>query len=235
MQNVVTILNQFELFGKSHLLILFSIPLSAFFLGWVVRRNPNLARLVCFSLAYMIMINELAGYGYKLFQGWLLFPEGLPLHLCDITLWLTVLAAFTLKSWSYEPAYYFGIGGTTMAILTPDLWVSFPSYPAIQFFLAHGMVVVTILTITLGKIMKPSPGSVWRVIIFLNVYAIVVGLFNFFFDTNYLYICQKPASVSILDYFGPWPLYLFVTEVFAVLLFGLLWLPFRRSHQMRSA
>lgn len=228
--------NNFELFGLSHLVILFAIPLIAVSLALLVRRRGNIVRPVCYILGTIIMVNELLWYVYRIYHGWVIFPEGLPLHLCDLTLWLTVFAAFTLKSWSYEPAYYFGIGGTTMAILTPDLWVSFPSYPAIQFFLAHGMVVVTILTMTLGKIMKPRPRSVWRVMILLNGYAILIGIFNLIFDTNYLYICQKPGSYSILDYFGSWPLYIFVTEVFAVLLFIMLWLPFRKSyHDIKSA
>ncbi len=219
----------FQLFGTSHLLILAAIPLVAGFLAWWTRHHPKHSRFMRYGLGVIILINEVVWYGYNIHNGWFRFPEVLPLHLCDLTLWLTIIGAFTLNSRCFELAYYFGLAGTSMAILTPDVWAPFPSYPTIQFFLAHGLIVITLLFLTWGKMCRPQPGGVVRAFIFLNLYTIFIALFNVVFHTNYMYLCQKPLGFSILNYLGPWPLYIIASELVALTLFAMLWLPHRKA------
>ena len=219
----------FTLFSVPHLLILAAIPTIALVCSVWSRGKPTRTRWICFSLGTVIATNELTSYAYRIHNGLVRFPDGLPFHLCDITLWITVIAIFTLKPWSFELAYFWGLAGTTMALLTPDLWVSFPSYPAIQFFLAHGSVVIAVLYMTWTKLTWLRRGCVGRALIILNAYAVVVGIFNAILKTNYLYLCEKPGRISLLEYLGPWPVYIIGGEVLAVLFFILLWLPFRRG------
>jgi hypothetical integral membrane protein (TIGR02206 family) len=221
--------SDFELFGPAHLLILGSIPLLASLLAFWSRRSREPARWIPLSLGLFLLVNELIWYGYKLRYEGIRFPEGLPLQLCDLALWLTVFAALSLKPWAFEVAYFAGLGGSSMAVLTPDLWAPLLSYPSVYFFLAHGGVIVTILFLVWGRITTLRRGCLWRVFGILNLFAAAVGVFNVFFHTNYMYLCRKPAGASLLDYFGPWPLYIVVGEIVALGVFLLLYLPFRSA------
>ena len=128
-----------------------------------------------------------------------------------------------------ELAYYWGLAGSGMAILTPDLGVSLPSYPAIQFFTAHGGVIIAVLYVIWRKLSKPRADSWLRAFILLNCYAGLIAVFNFVFKTNYFFLCEKPASASLLDYMGPWPIYIIVGEILALGIFALLHVPFRKT------
>ncbi|MGP0072493.1 MAG: TIGR02206 family membrane protein [Bryobacteraceae bacterium] len=216
-----------RLFSPTHFLILVSFPLLAWGLAQWCRRSLRASRSVRFSLATFLTVNELIWYVYRIHAEGFRFPNALPLNLCDVMLWVTVAAAYTLRSLAFETAYYAGLAGMSMALLTPDLWAPPWSYPTIYFFLAHGVALATILTLLWGRLATPRPGSWWKALLILNAYAALVGSFDAIFKTNYMYLRQKPASASLLDYFGPWPMYLIGGELVALALFWLLWLPFR--------
>jgi hypothetical integral membrane protein (TIGR02206 family) len=163
------------------------------------------------------------------------FPEGLPLELCDLTLWLTVVSALTLRPAPFEFAWLAGLGGSLMAVLTPDLWAPPLSYPTIYFFLAHGGVIASLLFLVWSGLARPRPGCVWRALCLLNVYAALIGIFNAMFHTNYMYLCRKPSSASLLDLFGPWPFYIAAGEATAGIMFWLLWVPFRNKGSRAAA
>lgn len=224
--------SNFHLFGPAHASILLAIAALAIGVVRWCRKSPAAAHWIRLGLGTFLAANELVWWSYRIHREGLGL-HALPLQLSDFTLWLTIAALFTLARWTYEVAYYAGLAGAVVAVLTPDLWTPFPSYPSIYFFLEHGGVIVAIVMLTWGKLARPQPGSVWRVYLIVNVYAAAVGTFNAVFGANYMYLCRKPANPSLLDYFGPWPIYLLPAEAFALLLFWLLWLPFRPRRASR--
>jgi hypothetical integral membrane protein (TIGR02206 family) len=224
--------SNFNLFGPMHLAILAAVPLISAILAWLDRSAPVNRERLRPLLAAALVVNSGIWYGYLAYRGWLQFPESLPLELCDATLFVTVVALITRNALSFDLAYYAALAGTTMALLTPDLWEPFPSFSTVQFFVAHGLVVVAVLYLVWSRRARPRPGSVWRAMLGVNIFAAVAGSFNLIFGTNYMYLGGKPQNPSLLDFLGPWPWYLATCEVLALVLFSLLYLPFRKERPL---
>ncbi len=218
----------FHLFGPGHLALLAAVPLIAGLLALWARRRSGAARAIRLALGALLAGNLAVWYAYEIWHGYFRFPAELPLQLCDVAAWMTLAAAFTLRPVLYELAYYAGIAGSGMALITPDLWAPLLSYASIRFFLEHGLVVITLVYLAWAGLARPRPGSVWRAFIALNLFAAVIGAFNAFFGANYMYLRAKPVNPSLLDYLGPWPVYIAGGEALALALLTLLWLPFRK-------
>lgn len=223
----------FTLFGPVHMAILSAIPAFAASLAWLARQFPQAERWIRLALAVFLLCNACLWYGYLAWRHWLSFPGTLPLDLCDATLCLTMVALFTLSPAVFDLAYYGALAGTSMALLTPDLWEPFPSFSTVDFFVTHGMVQVAVLYLLWARQARPRPGSVGRAMLALNVFAVAVGAFDVIFQTNYMYLRGKPGNPSLLDFLGPWPWYILSSEGIALALFVLLYLPFRAKRPRR--
>jgi hypothetical integral membrane protein (TIGR02206 family) len=197
-------------------------------LAAIARRRPGAARPIALALAAVIAVDELLWYGHVVRAGGLRPPHGLPLDLCDVVVWLTVYALARPSPAARDAVWYLGLAGSGMAVLTPDVGAAFPSYPAVKFFLSHGGVVAATLFLVWSGVHRPRPGSWWRVFLWANAYAALVAAFNAAFGTNYMYLCEKPESATLLDWLGPWPWYVLAAEPVALALLWLLHLPFRR-------
>jgi hypothetical integral membrane protein (TIGR02206 family) len=220
--------SQFHLFGIQHLTIIALIPLLAALLVRWSRTRDVTARGIRIALAAVILLDEIAWYAYYVQQDWFTFPYSLPLQLCDVTLWLTVYTLFTNSSKVYQVIYYWGLAGTTMAVLTPDVSTPPLSWLTLQFFIAHGGLLVGILFLTWSRLLTPVRGSFWKAWIWLHVYAALIACFNYAFSANYFYLCEKPTEMTLLAFMGPWPVYILTGDLIAIAAFWLLWLPFRK-------
>jgi hypothetical integral membrane protein (TIGR02206 family) len=191
----------------------------------LLRRQLISSRFVRLALGLSLAVNEVIWWIYRYSHEGFRFPLNLPLQLCDMSMWATVVACVTLLPAVVEFAYFAGIAGAGMALLTPDLWSPWPTYPAVYFFLAHGGIVIGAAILVYGGIAPLRAGAVWRAFAMLLGYAAVVGTFNAIFKTNYMYLRQKPGNASLLDALGPWPMYLVAGAAVGLALFWLLWIP----------
>jgi hypothetical integral membrane protein (TIGR02206 family) len=221
----------FRLFGPAHLSIIAAVPACAAALAWLRRRRPDRARWIRLSLGALLALNALCWYAYRFAVLGMHLPQGLPFELCDISLWLTVYSLLRLDQISFELAYYWGLAGAAMAVLTPDLIAPLPSLSSIIFFADHGGLIVSILYLLWSNRLRPRPKSWESAFLTLNIYAVVVAIFDFVFGANYLYLRNKPASSSLLNVMGPWPLYIFTADLLALMMFLAMAVPFHKPRK----
>jgi len=214
------------LFGALHLSLIAAIAAACLVCSLLCRRTGVPARALCLVIGWALVINELIWWGFRYsHEG--LHLWNLPLQLCDVTLWMSALACLTLSPRVVEFAYFGGLAGAGMAVLTPDLWSPWPTYPSIYFFIAHGGIVLAVSVLVFGRVAPLATGAVWRAFAMLLGFAAAVGAVNAIAGTNFMYLCRKPKGASLLDSLGPWPMYLIAGAAVALALFWLLWLPVR--------
>jgi len=219
----------FRLFGPAHLVILAAVPSFAALLAFVQRRLGAGAKGLRIGLGVTLALDAALYYGYMAWIGQLTFPDHLPLEMCDASLFLVIFALFTLNRAVFDVAYYGALAGASMALLTPNIWEPFPSFSTVQFFVDHGLIVAGALFLLWSGQARPRPGSVVRAMGWLNIFAVFVGIFDYLFKTDYMYLCAKPQAASLLDVLGPWPWYIAAAEVVALGAFLLLYLPYRKA------
>ena len=219
----------FVLFGAAHLGALASAALLALALVALVRARPASALRVRLSLAAGIVVLVAFELSVGAREGWLGWTALLPFELCDAALVLAVATLVVPRRAMAEVVYFWAGSVTLLAMLTPELPWNFPRWEFVVFFGLHGLVLVAALVLVFGLGLRPRPGAPLRAFGVTAAWAALVGLLNLALGTNYMYLRHKPIVPTLLDWMGPWPVYIGVGAAVALVLFLALALPFRRE------
>jgi hypothetical integral membrane protein (TIGR02206 family) len=221
-----------HLFGLVHLSILAAVLLLAFLFTAIQRRLPPGSKMVRLALALLLFASWAAYYVSSALQGAAMFPNHLPLELCDASSLLIVAALLTLNPLAFDLGYYYALAGATMSLLTPNLPETASLFMSVQFFADHGLIVIAVIYLVWSRQARPRPWSVARAALALNVMTALVLPFDLIFKTDYMFLRSKPPTVSALDLLGPWPWYILSCEGVGICLFLLLYLPFRKAPRL---
>jgi hypothetical integral membrane protein (TIGR02206 family) len=226
----------FTAFDSSHRIVLALTLLAPVTLAFLSRRHPNkkLARLISVTFAVVLITTWTVWYWLITRRGWISAQTFLPMNLCD---WATIATVATLlrpNQRTYELAYFWALSGTFQALATPELFYDFPDIRFIIFFLFHGGTIAAVLFLTFACGMRPYAFSLPRVTAWSLLYLACALTTNRLFGTNFGYLSAKPATPSLLDIMGPWPIYVFELMGLGILYVLLLYAPFFVADRMRA-
>lgn len=217
----------FELFSISHLVMIGILVMGGVLLSifrqYIQMRSGNF-RAAIFSLLLGLEVM----YHYWMYKDRLWDASNmLPFHLCSISLILCLLLLITKWELVFQVVYFIGIIGAIMAVITPELFLGYPHFRYFHFFVTHILIIWTCLYFVLVHQYKPTKIGLLLSFVFLNSSAVLAWIVNHYTGGNYMFLAYKPANGSLLDYLGPYPYYLLVLELVALLLFYILLIPFQ--------
>jgi hypothetical integral membrane protein (TIGR02206 family) len=220
---------EFHEFGFAHLVVIvltIGVPL---LLALIVHRtkSPRLERSIRFTISALLLINYVAyvfvarnfgvDHWYKL----------LPLQLCDWAMIVIIGALWSGNRRWLEVAYFWGIGGTLQALITPNLRFGFPDLRFISFFVAHSGIIIGIVFLMLIYGFRPRAIGIVRTFLWTEVYFVVAFTVDLLTGENYGFLLHKPEAASLLNFLSDWrPLYLLEFHLLAFVFFCLLYAPF---------
>ena len=213
-------------YGESHIFVLV-IFIVCLFLTVVTGRRLNYERnllltRICSLFLSVTLISWTAAH-IKL--GSFDPSANLPLSICNLFALIAPLLFWKPNERRFEIVYYFILSGTLQAIITPDPDGGFPSYGFFKYWIIHCGLVLVVVHQHFAFRLYPRLRGILPTFVWLNIYILCLIPFNIWLDGNYFYMMNKPAFPSLLDYFGPWPVYILVTEILAMVFFALAYVP----------
>jgi len=174
--------------------------------------------------------------------------SSLPLHICDLA---GIFAVFTTLSWLRENRitdhsiartlrtimFFWGIGLSTQAFITPVITDGPSSVRFHIFFLSHFTIVATPLYDFLVRRYRPTARDLGIILLVTLVYGALIIPLNAATGWNYGYAGNtKPENPTLIDKLGPYPLRLLwmlfiVTGLYAILTLITAFIP---SHPLTS-
>ena len=229
--------NEFILFGPTHIFTLVLIFTVSIGFSVYVRASYDEIKFSLFekTLAYLLIFNELLKPFYLNYfnpdvYNW---TNTIPLHACHISSYATGLFLLTRNQKFFDFAYFWGLGGGTMALLTPDIELTFPDIDFITLFSGHGILFFALIYIALAIKQNITFNSYKNAIIFSLYILPIVYVINIIvggepgFEANLWYLMKAPAGDSLMNFFPNPPLHVIPLFPIVMFVFYLLYLPYK--------
>lgn len=193
----------------------------------VARTDPGGKGIVLSRVLAILLLAKGALWFYTIFtDGPWHASYGLPLYLCDFAVFVAAAACWWRTPLLVEVTYFWALAGVVQALITPDLPHTLSHLLVFQYTFGHLAVVAVAVYLVVGLKLYPRRFAIVRVYGFTLLFTAGTGLIDWLTGGNYMFLRRTPHSWSILNLFGPWPWYIVVAGLVAIVFFLLLNLPF---------
>tara|TARA_B100001094_G_scaffold303036_1_gene330809 strand:- start:23 stop:715 length:693 start_codon:yes stop_codon:yes gene_type:complete len=218
----------FRLSSPSHIIFtIICIALIVFLPRLFLNKDYKSKSFLIIGIIFLILINQGMDFfreGYAL-DNWKL---GLPLHMCDFSSASIILYFFTKKREFFLFAFFAGISGAGMALLTPDVKFSLPHIDYLRHMIGHSMILLGVSYAIIIDNQRPQLKDVHRVLAVLSIFLLLMYPINNLLgpNANYWYVIDKPPGFNVTDLMRDAPYHMIDMYIVTVIVCYLIYLPY---------
>ena len=216
-----------NLLGASHIIVVILWVLGIVYIPKFFINSSESAKT---NLAYVIILLILVNQSMDLYREGYLdeWKLGLPLHLCDFSSFSILIYLLTKKRDFFIFAFFFGIAGAGMSILTPDTGYGFPAVAYIQNQIGHTVIILGVTYAMVIDNQRPYLKDVERALGFATILLFIMYGVNYLLGppANYWFIVEKPIGDNVTSFMRPEPFHMIDIWLLAVVVCYLIYLPY---------
>jgi hypothetical integral membrane protein (TIGR02206 family) len=158
----------------------------------------------------------------------------LPLHLCDVAVFVGAIALASERRWLRSLTYFWAIGLSTQAFLTPAVTDGVAHIAYWLFWAQHAQVLGSAVYDVVALGYRPGGRDFLVACLGTLVYGLLVLPIDLLFDLNYGFVGRYvPEGDNVLRALPPWPERLAVMYGLTVALMLVLWLAWPLARSVR--
>jgi hypothetical integral membrane protein (TIGR02206 family) len=222
--------DKFLVFSSLHIVIL--VTLCAIILSMIIFRKNFRSKsdFYRYLIAIISLVLECSYLVWVVSVGKWDLKNSLPLELCEITLILCILMLIGKSYKLFEVAYFWGFIGSSLALIFPNLHVSYHHFSFWAFMLTHSLNLIALVFMMSIEQYKPTRKSLWVSFIITNIYMLSMTTINYFLGSNYYYyyVFRKPAPniPNLFMYTNSWFFKILILEGITLIALFICYLPF---------
>jgi len=194
--------------GGIILSLVFIVSILILFKNKSVVVKDNFAKWLSISFLLTYVISN----SYIIYSGWWNVQDNLPLHLCRISFFISMIVLITKKQWMYEWVLYLAIPTGVHSILTPEMTQGVNTWFYFDYYFVHSGLILVPLYLMIVMQMRTRVDAWWRTILRLQIPVAIILPLNFLLESNYIYLRHKPL-VDNPFLIGEWPVYIIFLEI----------------------
>ena len=216
-----------NLLSWSHIFIVIVCIASIIFIPLAFKNTSKASqKKLIFFIISLILINQ----GMDLYREGYLdeWKLGLPFHLCDFSSFSILIYLLTKKRDFFIFAFFFGIAGAGMSILTPDTGYGFPAVAYIQNQIGHTAIILGVTYAMVIDNQRPYLKDVARALGFATFLLFIMYGVNYLLGppANYWFIVEKPTGENVTSFMRPAPFHMIDIWLLAAAVCYLIYLPY---------
>ena len=225
---------ELDVLGLSHILtVLVSISSIILIPKYLKDTSFKVKNAFKYLIIFLLLINQIMDF-YR--EGIAIgrWQEGLPLHLCDFSTMAIILYFLTKKRDFFVFAFFFGIAGGGMSILTPDTVYGFPYIGYIQSQIGHTMILMGVTYAMIIDKQRPYLIDVPKALFYASVLLLFTYFMNYILGTNYWFLAEKPIGDNITSFMRPEPFHIIDLYIAAIVICYAIYLPYYLRDRSRG-